>query len=242
MKKVKILSIGLFLAMAITSFVIKYDALTKEGPRQELVLSIENERIDLNLFRETFISGIKLKGYATGPKLLQKSGSLDEVISMILDGKPVELDFEDKRAYRLELKSSMLLDDVREEVVQEIIKTLNLEAKHTTIDKTVNYLTVDDYSLAQSGLKDLPTGAASYSDIKKGKKRYLGYSLDKLAEELNEDFEGEIFLAEFSDSVYLGIEVSLKKRSETLLSELERQGIKSERKMIKQEVLFISKK
>ncbi|MFN3800135.1 hypothetical protein [Belliella pelovolcani] len=126
MKKLKIMSIGLFLALAITSFVIKYDALIKEAPRQELVLSIENESVALNLYRETFISGIKLKGYAFGPKLLQKSGSFDEVISVILNGKPVELNFEDKRGYKLDLKSTVPVDDIREDVAFEIVKGLGL--------------------------------------------------------------------------------------------------------------------
>lgn len=241
MKKLKIISIGLFLALAITSFVIKYDALIKEGPRQELVLSIENESVVLNLYRETFISGIKLKGYAFGPKLLQKSGSFDEVISVILNGKPVELNFEDKRGYKLELKSTVPVDDIREDVAFEIVKGLGLTAKTIAKEKAVNYLTLENESLAQSGIEDLPVGAASYSDTSKRKRRYLGYSLDKLAESLNEDFEKWTFVAEANNEGYLAVEVSLNGSLETILNELKAQGIKSEERVIQQEVFVVSK-
>ncbi|SNS19262.1 hypothetical protein SAMN06295967_10534 [Belliella buryatensis] len=241
MRKLKITSIALFLALAITSFVMKYDALIKEGPRQELVLSIENESVELNLYRETFISGIKLKGYAFGPNLLQKSGSFDEVISIVLNGKPVELNFEDKRGYRLELKSTVPVDDIREEVALEIIKELSLTAETVTIDKKINYLKLEDKSLAQSGIKDIPVGAASYSDTRNRKRRYLGYSLEMLAESLNEDFENWTFVGDAQNEEYLGIEVILNGNLETVLKELKNQGIKSEEKVIQQEVLLISK-
>ncbi|MFN3800134.1 hypothetical protein [Belliella pelovolcani] len=106
----------------------------------------------------------------------------------------------------------------------------------------MNYLTLEDENLAQSGMKDLPVGASSYSDTKKLKRRYLGYSLDKLAESLNEDFEKWTFVAEANNEAYLAVEVSLNGSLETILNELRAQGIKSEEQVIQQEVFVVSKK
>lgn len=225
MKKIKVVLLGVLMLLSIASFVVKYETLKTEGPRQEAVIIEKNDRFELELHREKFLTAFETKGSAWGPQLIQKSGSFEEVMSVLLDTPYLEFEEGDKRKYRLDLKSSVPLDEVREEVAALIFKQLNLKSTKSTYDLKLYEISISDASIMDAKIESMDAGMVSYSDIKNGKGKYIGFTLDQLAKTLNENLENNIFVAASEDqSKRIGIEISNINSLDKNLSDMKSQG------------------
>ncbi|AFL86001.1 hypothetical protein Belba_3500 [Belliella baltica DSM 15883] len=241
MKKIKVVLLGVLMLLSIASFVIKYETLKTEGPRQEAVILEKNDRFELELHREKFLTAFETKGSAWGPQLIQKSGSFEEVMAVLLDTPYLEFEEGDKRKYRLDLKSSVPLDEVREEVAALIFKELKLKSTKSTYDLELYEISISDESIMKTKIESMDAGVMSYSDIKNGKGKYIGFTLDQLAKTLNENLENNIFVAASEDqSKRIGIEISNINSLDKNLSDMKSQGFAVKTVTQSKEFLVIS--
>ncbi|MCH7397177.1 hypothetical protein MM236_04215 [Belliella sp. DSM 107340] len=241
MKKVKVLFVGVLMMLSIASFVFKYETLKKEGPKQERVLEIKNERFELELYREKFISGIVLKGSASGPNLLQKSGTFEEVIMALFDTPFLDFEGEDKRKYRLELKSKVPLEEVRREVGTAIFEKLGYRTSMDSKRYELYEISISNFDQMATMLSQMDKGMVSFSDIKNGKGRYVGYSLEQMVNMMNENLGSNKFIAtEMEKSERIGVEISNIEKLDSILSDLKKQGFEINEVVKIQEVLIIS--
>lgn len=225
MKKIKVVLLGVIMLLSIASFVIKYETLKTEGPRQEAVIIEKNDRFELELHRQKFLTAFETKGSAWGPQLIQKSGSFEEVMAVLLDTRFLEFEEGDKRKYRLDLKSSVPLDEVREEVAALIFKELKLKSSKNTYELEFYEISISDETIIENKLESMDAGVMSYSDIKIGKGRYIGFTLEQLVSNLNENLGNNVFIAAPEDqSKRIGIEISDINSLEKNLSDLKSQG------------------
>lgn len=225
MKKIKMVLLGVLMLLSIASFVIKYETLKTDGPRQEAVIIEKNDRFELELHREKFLTVFVSKGYAWGPQLLQKSGSFEEVMAVLLDNSYLKFEEGDKRKYRLDLKSTVPLDEVREEVAALIFRELKLKSTKSTYDLELYEISISDESIMKTKLESMDAGMMSYSDIKNGKGRYIGFTLEQLVKSLNENLDNTIFVASTEDqSKRIGIEISDINSLDKNLSDMKGQG------------------